>query len=395
MRRPIRAFWSYASVTHENSRAYYQAMQKAMADILSFQGDVAIFFDQDRDQGITLGQNWSRKLVTEVSRSALFFWFQSANWFQRPVCRFEFDMFEDQLSTIAEEFSAADQPVFVSDLRAALLVPIVWTRVDDAAWAQAEPAVREQFEALVKLTQVDRSLNLARLHHEGGVGAYGPLEACRGASEQIKRNVLGAIPSLGGDIAPLLAFLEDDKTAFIGRWMAEFDQRNLAKIGYGPDPVSASAPAGFRRASNLIIRQKRLADRDARQLTRTNIAPFDIGMALVPLDVADGLWVSVEPLTPEQNRTFGLAATPVRDPSGHFLWPADTAAALAARFAGLSLRLPSEAEAQSIQVLFESPLDELRQLGLRSPPKTFWTSDSLQVGGDARPILFVKTWSAR
>lgn len=353
-------FWSYSREGTSGIAALHREMQASLSGNGPGPGDAEIFFDTNPVTGIGSGQDWGRRTVEAASRSALFFWVQNPRWPTRPVCRFEFDMFEDRVGRIAREFSTSTHPLDQRELWHSLVVPIRWAAITEAHWDTIEEtATADRLRRLWEATNVLAALNFAEKDNHATSAGDDYSQLCRLVTAHISKRLVNAIPSLGGNVTRLLEYLAADQGEFVARWLDEFERRDILRL----ERQGIARPPRATSHSTAAWRQ--------RQLNWPNLRQVEIPS----IDGQPSFWVTGEPVSEKLLDSLDTISLVWRiDPAGNTLWPASTAGWFVDELALVHLALPTTAQSRILLDLQARGRDALNQLGVYFRVSNFWHS---------------------
>lgn len=116
----VRGFWSYPRSDKLNSEKLHKSM-KANLETGYYRG-ADIFIDTE---DIAPGNDWSRTIAREISKSYLFFWNQSPGWLQSNVCILELIAFHDHINQVVKFlYPQEKQDLALKEIWDATVIPI-------------------------------------------------------------------------------------------------------------------------------------------------------------------------------------------------------------------------------------------------------------------------------
>lgn len=380
----LNAFWSYSRAGEDiGGSELHTTMQAALADPISPWGELHVFRDNARREGIPPGADWARTIIAAIARSTLFFWVQSPRWLVRPACVFEFDVFEDRVARIAAEFIPSGSPLTAQTLSDALLKPVRMFDMGPEEWTGIDPVLRKRFEGEWSRRQVMPELNFAladgnRLH-ETNPYSY----RCTRAAQPIARSFGRTLEALGISLTRLNEFLTDDSQELERRWMGIFEERfsELTR-----NDVTGARDDDWAAQQRLMKRLTRPPDK------------MGLSFVLVPDTQGEqGFWVAAKPIPNkfQSNVTARIGSGhPVALGSGGFLqFSAAAVMAFHRYLRTIGLDLPDSEQASRLQAVFAKGSDHALRLGFESGLSSgFWHIDADGVSirstdGQARAAL--------
>jgi hypothetical protein len=264
----LQGFWSYSRRLGSESGRLKTILEDSLSGALARAPEVEIFRDVDQPDGI----RWRGQLVRAIRRSILFFWLQSPSYLSSATCRFELEMFRDQVARIARHFGVSSH---AGRLFEHWIFPIRWQTVHEYMWPPMlrNPAIRDVAQLWDDL-EVHDHFDIARHGHSDA--SYREHGVAMGT--MVRDKLYESLPLLGGGsphklLAQLLTFVSQEDLSFENSWLERMPSSRSPELEAKPGAARiAPTPRGdsedrFRDRSQMAAYDLVLtADRAREQL---------------------------------------------------------------------------------------------------------------------------------
>lgn len=350
----LRGFWGYSRTTDVfGAKDYCDLMQRRLKEEFPDFG-IQLF----RDTSDVVNEHWAISVIRHLSKSALFFWWQSERWMRRAACVFEMEVFLGRIKTVAKEFEVDPE-----QLRTCLIWPIRAGEIREERWLNLEP--EQHWLRVLTEQQVDPRLDLAELVHACHPWADDKAANVNSVVPKIRRRLEAAIPALNHNLLPLLEFLNEEDRRFIEHWQDEFEYRFRSQTTIDWSGDRPKIPS--RDEKNWLSKQKLAARRHTEGRTRQSSGlGFELILVPAPAAACEGsFWVSSQPW--DKHRVQDAHT----DNAGNIVYPLQIAKDIALAVQRYALALPSEDQARVLEQIFRE-LDVPDRLGFKSRVTGFW-----------------------